>query len=431
MSVRGFSGKAGFVRIFEVVLFAFLIFGILLPSFFKYSDPNDWGKVNTMLISHDLLFSFEKEGFFDRVLFADPKGGTDTSITYSNNIENLSNMTKLVLPAVYDFEFEIKDIPPPIISVGCICSESEKQWLTDVILTPSYPTYQFAVNTEPLNLSNLSDTFDTFVIFGQQDLDPYRPGIEYLLSKGKGFVMIANITSDPDATTKSLFNVNYIAGVSAVETMYFDEAGGIYTIDISKRYVYNLVKVGTMGANFTGNLTLKGNAYGVKQNLSEGCVEIASCSPCLYEGESCTIAGVANISLYQIDPYAGRWIDIKISSPGANPRAYDFRGDVPLTAGITRNTIVSDGIYGFANAAMGGYSPFYETEPRRFWIYGYNTNNDDLNLLLKTGIMWSSGEHFFLFNKEIPDKRNVATHFFTGLQNNSIPYTIKFYTWGY
>jgi hypothetical protein len=98
---------------------------------------------------------------------------------------------------------------------------------------------------------------------------------------------------------------------------------------------------------------------------------------------------------------------------------------------IGKSTVLSDGTSAIANAALGGYSISYETEPRRFWIYQYDSSQDDLNLMLKTGIMWSSGEHFFLFKKAIPDKRIVATHFYTGLNGNNIPFSVSLYAWGY
>ncbi|MGC9310830.1 MAG: hypothetical protein ACP5E4_03870, partial [Candidatus Aenigmatarchaeota archaeon] len=115
------------------------------------------------------------------------------------------------------------------------------------------------------------------------------------------------------------------------------------------------------------------------------------------------------------------------------PRDYAYFDRVPFRISKSGSTVLTDisGTYAFANARVLDYSTGYETLPRTFWIYDYDRTKDDLNLLLKTGIIWSSGEHYFVFGKTVPGRRTVATHFYTELNGNGIPFMVKLHIWGY
>jgi len=422
--------KIGFIRVFEMVLFTFLIFGVLLPNFFRYSDFNEWDSAKNLIVSHDLLFALEKNKIFDDALITDPQtDGYNISYAHAMDEEKIKNISEKVLPVIYDFEYEVKNVPASRISIGCVCSDSQVQWLKEKILTPSYPTYEFAISIVPLD--NLSARWDTFIIFGQKNLEPYRNNITEMLRNGKGFVLIGNITTPPDNMTKELFGIDYSGGSSSDVNFQFKNFSDPTTSGLSKRYIGNLIRINTLDVNLTGKLYLRNSDYLVMQDPANHCINISSCSSCLHENETCSITNVANITLYMIDPLYNKWVDVKISSALENKRNYRFLDRAPLTVKSTKSTILSDGSNSMANAVMGDYSLAYETEPRRFWIYNYNSSRDDLNLILKTGIIWSSGEHYFIFNKLVPDKRDVATHFCTGLRDNNIPFTVKLYTWGY
>jgi hypothetical protein len=85
-----------------------------------------------------------------------------------------------------------------------------------------------------------------------------------------------------------------------------------------------------------------------------------------------------------------------------------------------------------ANARiLENYTLSYEKEPRVFWIYDFNKTRDDLKLLLKTAIIWASGEHFFIFNKDIPENTRYCVHYYSGLKDNNIPFMVKLFYWGY
>ncbi|MBN2094912.1 MAG: hypothetical protein JW727_02595 [Candidatus Aenigmarchaeota archaeon] len=422
--------KKGIIRVFEMVLFSFLLFAILLPSFFKYEDVNDWTAAKNVILSQDLLFAFEKNKLLDDVLITDPiTDGHSILAEHDADIELLENTTLSIFPVIYDFEYEVKNVAPPRVSIGCICSEEEEDWLKSKILTPSYPTFEFAIKR--IALANLSESFDTFVIFGNQGLESYRGNITEMLSKGKGFVLIANFTSSPDSMTEEMFGISYTGGSSGTRSMKFENLSKEITSGISKRYVNNIVRVQTEGTNLTGKLYIQDTEFDLEQNVAAECVTISSCPDCLHEGESCQITPIVNLTLFQIDPLEQKWMDIYIRSYKDNQRDYSFEDLVPLAVEKTESTVLSWQDNSFANAVVGEYSLFYETEPRMFWIYGYDRKKDDLNLLLKTGIIWSSGEHYFVFNKPIPSKRNIAMHFYTGLRESQIPFTVKLYTWGY
>lgn len=414
--------KKGFIRVLEIVLFTFLVFGVLMSNFFQYRDSNDWESAKRLALSHDMLFAFESNKTFENVLAVEPYSYGPES--YRTDL--LNGTTQKVFPIVYDFEYEIKNVPPPRIVVGCLCNSSQLEWLKS-ILEPNKSLYM-VVEPEP---GNFSELFHTYVIFGDKNLEPYRKNITAALMNGTGFVLISDISSPPDNMTRELFGINYTGGPVQKANFRFDNTSGAVSAGISKRYIQAAKRIKTDGPGLTGKIHLKGQEYNVSQVPSGDCVNISSCPDCLAEGKSCLIPDVAKISLIRIDPSASRWIDIKISSASDNPRDYEFTDNAPLNVLRGAHTILYYEDKALANALIGAYSHSYETEPRRFWIYDYNKSDDDLNLLLKTGIIWSTGEHFFISRKDIPKKRMVATHFFTSLRNNSIPFTVKLYSWGY
>jgi len=50
---------------------------------------------------------------------------------------------------------------------------------------------------------------------------------------------------------------------------------------------------------------------------------------------------------------------------------------------------------------------------------------------LKTAIIWASGEHFFVFNKNIPKGSEYCEHYYYGLKGNNIPFVVRLFYWGY
>ena len=419
----------GFIRIIEVVIFSFILFVLLMPTFFHYSYINDWSKANSLLLCNDLLYSIERNGTFNDVLITDPfTDGNNLMEEYEKDIGLLYNITEKVFPVSVDFEYEIKNVAPYNISIGCNCTEDEKEWLKEKILTPSYPTVEFDILRVSLN--NLSSEYNLFIIFGDKNLSLYKSNITSLLRKGKGFVLIRNFSSEPDSFTKELFGINYSSALGPFpeEDLTFTNLSNKRTAGIAKRFINNLIRINTTGG--TGKLHLKNKTYDV--NISGNFVNITNCSNTISEGETCTISGVANITLYQIDPLSKDWIDIKIAADNTNKRNYIFRDNFPKTVEKNNYTILSSGTNSGANArVLKNYSNSYENEPRVFWIYDYDKNKDDLNLLLKTGIIWASGEHYFIFNKKIPEKRDYCIHFYFGLRDNNIPFIVKLYFFGY
>ncbi len=427
----------GFVRVIEIVIFSFILFVLLLPNFFYFSDVNDFSKTNNLALCNDLLFSIEINKIFDDVLITDPFTDSEKiREEYEADKELLLNITEKVFPLTVDFEYEIKNVASYQISIGCNCTTEQIRWLEQKILTPSYPTAEYAITG--IALSNLSATYDLFIIFNENNLSEYKQNIEGMLEKGKGFVLIRNFSSEPDQFTKEIFVINYSASLASEEELKFNNLSRPETARIAKRFVSNLIRVDTHYINDNeGTLNLKNESYFVKQNSTENCTYIQNCSDCLYEGETCTTLNMANITLYQIDPLifnstrVKEWIDIKISGI-SNKRDYTFKDSFLQTVEKNNYTILTDGNYGASNArTLDEYSSEYKNRPRVFWIYDYNKEKDDLNLLLKTGIIWASGEHYFVSNKEIPAKVDSCIHFYSGLRGNNIPFLVKLYFWGY
>jgi hypothetical protein len=380
-------------------------------------------------LCNDLLYSIERNNTFEEILnpFVE---NLNFKEEHDKDIELLKNITEKVFPVAIDFEYEIKNVAPYEISIGCNCTQSQINWLSKEILTPSYPTAEFPL-PEQISLNNLSYKYDLFIIFDEINLSKpdIKSNITAMLKKGKGFVLIRNFSS-VDSFTKEIFGIDLSGGGSSPKELKFNNLSNSKTAGIAKRFVNNLIRINTSGPGNTGELHLKNKTYDINVNISGNNINITNCSDCLRENETCTISGIANITLFQIDPLFKNWIDIKISGT-SNPRDYGFYDTFPTNVDKNNYTILSDGSKAAANARiLEDYSISYENEPRTFWIYDYNRTKDDLNLLLKTGIIWASGEHYFVFNRKIINKRDYCQHFYSGLDGNNIPFLVKLYFFG-
>ncbi|MGC9310853.1 MAG: hypothetical protein ACP5E4_03990, partial [Candidatus Aenigmatarchaeota archaeon] len=270
--IRGVvEGRKGFIRVIEIMIFAFMLFSVLLPNFFRYSDHNDWGDTKNQILSHDLLFALEKKGLLDEILVSEPiTDKPNLMLAHEYDIEILKNLSEKIFPVTYDFEYEVKNAAAPRISVGCVCTEDEEDWLKSRILTPSYPTYEFSVKR--IGLENLSGTFDTFVIFGQENLVFYTNSIYEKLQEGKGFVLVTSFDSAPDEITAELFDVNYIGGDFEDRSLYFSNISDPLTSGIAKRFNSNILRLETSGAGLSGEIGLGENNYDLIQRTEYHCI---------------------------------------------------------------------------------------------------------------------------------------------------------------
>jgi hypothetical protein len=416
--------RKGFTRIIEVVLLSFILLVVLLPNILPnkpFYEINDWKEIGGYLICNDLLNSLDKNKTLNDLLVPDK---FNPSVEYDQDINLLKNITKKAFPSMIDFDYEIKGISSYNISVVLHSDCS----IPSEIFQPNYPPVNF--NTDLFTIANLfiNDSYDVYVVCGDINLSQYDTNIINLLKKGKGLVLIRNFTSQPDLLTQNLFEVNYtFVGLSS-GNLFFNNLSNPNTGGIAKRFVNNLIRISTPEGN--GKMYLRDNEYNI--SIIGNLVNITNCVPNLIsEGDNCTIAGIAEVSLFQID-LANNWIDMEISSNNLNPRNYIFEDGFIQSVNLSKHTILSNGNYALANArVLEYYSKHYEIKPRVFWIYNFNTTKDDLKLLLKTGIIWASGEHFFTFNKEIPENMNHCIHYYSGLKDNNIPFLVKLFYWGY
>lgn len=411
----------GLVRVIEVVLFSFILFTIILPNLLPEIpiDRNRWEEVVAYTICNDLLSSMALNRTLEDVLIP------ENSLEYAEDKELLENLTTDIFPPMMDFDYEVKGVPAYNISVGIKSGCN----IPNEVFKPNYPPLNFSITT--LNATSLlsNSSFDVYILCGNIDLSSYEVEVKNLLNKGKGLVLFRNFTTPPDSLTEQLFQIVYEGGGGiSKQNITFNNLSNPNTGRIAKRFVNNIIRINTTGGS--GNLNLRDGSYVV--NNTGSCINITGCHSCLYEGDSC-ILDLSNITIYQIDS-GGNWFDVKLSSNGVNPRNYLFIDNVFLRVNASNSTILSPSSIGksLANArVLEDYTTFYETQPRVFWIYDFNLTRDDLKLLLKTAIIWASGEHHFIFGKDMPKTSSYCIHYYSGVRDNNIPFLVKLNYWGY
>jgi len=411
----------GFIRVVEAILLSLVLLAFFLPNILSELPGykiEDWENVAGYVICTDLLNSLDAGNYFDSILVPDKKNPYQS---YKKNIEILKNITEKAFPSVIDFEYEIKNVPNFSISIGMSSSCS----LPNEIFEANYLPIEMHKNSRALS-SLFLDNYSVYVVCGNTNLSKYKDKIFEVLSEGKGIVLIRNFNSQPDYLTKELFQINYTPGGFSSGNIVFNNLSNLNTARIAKRFVSNVIRVEASGGS--GIINLGSNNYFF--NISAGqCVNISgSGCPCLYENDSC-ILGSANITIYRV---SNQWFEMRLSSSGANRRNYIFSDSYLRTVKINKYTVLSssDGTRSLANARVLENYP-YETAPRLFWMYDFNKTKDDLKLLLKTAIIWASGEHFFVFNKNIPKGSEYCEHYYYGLNGNNIPFVVRLFYWGY
>jgi len=413
----------GFVRVIEAILLSLVLISFFLPNILSELPKHkaeDWDEVSGYLICSDLLSSLDVNNSFDYLLTPNK---VNPHLNYQKSLETLNNITKSVFPAIVDFEYEIKNVPNYSISVGVDSSCA----LPDEIFEPNYPPVRIYKNLHAIP-TLFSNNYSTYIICGNVDLSMYKNEITNLLNRGKGIVLIRDFSFAPDSFTREIFQIEYTAGGISSGNIIFRNLSNPNTVRIAKRFINNIIRVDAAGGN--GSINLGSNSYFF--NILPGpCINISgSGCPCLHESDSCALGG-ANITIYQI---SAQWFDMKISSSGINKRNYIFSDTYLATVKANKYTVLSsfDKTKSLANARiLEDYALSYETEPRVFWMYNFDKTKDDLKLLLKTAIIWTSGEHFFIFNKNIPKNAKYCEHYYSGLNNNNIPFIVKLFYWGY
>ena len=100
------STSKGFIRIIEIIIFSSILFVLLLPNFFYYSDVNEWSEVNNLIICNDLLYSIERNKIFDEVLDPFVKN-LDIDTEHQKDLKLLKNITENVFPVFTDYELSL------------------------------------------------------------------------------------------------------------------------------------------------------------------------------------------------------------------------------------------------------------------------------------------------------------------------------------
>ncbi|MCX6815517.1 MAG: hypothetical protein NT120_01525 [Candidatus Aenigmarchaeota archaeon] len=177
----------GFVRILESIIASIIILTSLTFFFNITIKPSNWEDVFLQVRAEDILSILERNGtIYQAVKYNNP---SLIDVILAN--QNLS-----FLPFTSDYSFEVRGIPNPIIYVGCDCSSSEINNLTQMLspLTFNYKDRQLQIRIDSASLNNIKKETNVLFFFGYHNLNTSKANMNNFLQAGGTLFMLTDLT---------------------------------------------------------------------------------------------------------------------------------------------------------------------------------------------------------------------------------------------
>lgn len=203
----------GFVRIFEAIIASMILLSSLTYFIFitKYSG---WGDAQTQLQIEDSIASLGRSGLLN-------------SYIKSNDIASINNKLRQILPKTTDFSIEVSGIPNPQIYIGCVCTDSERSALENMLspLNFNYKGRNIEIRVSPVSFANIDPKTNIIFVYGYKDLTSNRTDIDKFLENGT-LVMLGNLSSPLNDVMTGIFGLAWKGGTPSAPASSTTRASG-------------------------------------------------------------------------------------------------------------------------------------------------------------------------------------------------------------
>ena len=354
----------GFIRILEAFIASIILF-TSLTYFFDISSYDFWGSATLRTTVQDSLTTFYLNDDFNTAIFNNDK------------IQIKNELTK-ILPTTTNYLVEIGNIPSPEIKVHCVCTQEASAQITEMLLAVNgffYKgrTIKILIGTDP-DIKNVDGAADLILFLDFDEIKDEKPLLRFWQNNGKNLMLFTELrestfTSDTNDVLKDIFDLEWKSSANA--------ASG--------------------NAEFIGADDVKKNSYKIGK----------------YFEKSSTYAITEDFNFPKID-----------SSTLLNRIVND---DDTIIKNLHAQ---SDKEYSFVQVK--------NTKGRATWFADYDgvtdsitpgtPDNDDINKLLRSVIMWSSGEQYVLVDGGLPSLQPYTSYDLFGSIEGD-PYSINILIW--
>ncbi len=417
----------GFVKILEALIASIIILSSVSYFINIREGKSMWNEKITQIEAYDALAVLDKTGALQKAIWSN-----NVSLTASDGL-----IKKMFRPMT-DFSLEVDGLPKPIIYVGCLCNNEETERLRNMLLPGSSPKIDyFLLDGRPIqiriNTTDLSDleNIDLLFSFSKSEYENNKDQIEQFLRNDGGVVLLDNITeADLSYLNNIGFGLNWSSSLSQEKNSFWSQSPDKLSYRISKYFSKVPFRVNT---NFgVGTFYIGGNSYDIEThiNATTEWVEFPAGSDINYtEGE------LFNIGDWTIEVTR---INANITDEGYNSvdltiKDRNFNFSIPVAADANQITKDNKTILYNINSAVKVNYDVYKGGGRTAWVSWYPANYSDMNQLLKSIILWTSGEKFVFYSpsfkkteyKTKPKTYNKVTRLIIEKQ----PYEVNLYIW--
>lgn len=213
----------GFMHIVEILLVALTIF-IVFTQFSTIPETGgDWPRTKLSIFADDVLSTLDKKG-----------------VNWFNSTELEDEMNR-TLPANLLYSVKLENAIKPDIRVGCLCSEEEKETVSDVLEDGGFSIngnrVEFAVTRVETAGELFSLDFDVAIIYGYEDLSSDKYAMRNFLSNGRGVMELADHPG-MDSVQRELFGINQSTAEAGTGDLKFTKESGESGGELNKLYKY-------------------------------------------------------------------------------------------------------------------------------------------------------------------------------------------------
>ena len=399
----------GFIRILEVFISVAIMLTFIYGyfTFETYSDSN-WGNVLAKTRSTDLLNSLYKNGFIEKNVI-------------NNNYNEIYDVFRNMSSSSYLTSVTIKGIPKNNITIDVIGNNNNKNDLLEILTPLSFTLKNRSITINVINSTNINDTADIIFFFGYENYTLTKQESLVLLKKEKTIFLFSDISQDDDIL-KNIFDLNNKSGSEINNDNYFynsDDASFVsHKIEDYFQNTYWRLNTSSGPANFY----IRKNQYHLDTGIDGNGDNVV-----IYNGKNYTenetfVVDTFNLKVYGVDGNSSTSEDgyTEHADIGVVSRNYIFNDLVGNSRVDTDNKTIIKSSDNFSAAKI-NYQVTKYGKGRTVWISNYDKKYSDFNQLLKSLILWASGEKIQIGN--FINNRGTSSSIF--IYSNSSIYSVE------
>lgn len=404
------------VKMIEVVLASILMLTFVYAYFtIQTFRDQDWNFAINKIKTFDIINSLYINGSLKQLL----KDG---------KFDSIENITSQLLPINLGFRYTIKNIPNNIIHINCVCNEDQEKRLEDMLLPLKFNFKNRTIEIRIKNSSDIDTRAEINFFFGYENYTlTYEQSIVYLRGD-KSLFLFSDIIYTQDGILDKIFGLQNKTGDASPENVFYSvDNVSVVAYKISDYFSNTYWRLNTTAGPAT--FYIRRVPYQLDTDISNGIDVVIFNGNNYTENETFVVDGYT-LKVYKVDGNKSTIIGgyREYADIGILNKTYVFNDliedvDNLNKIDVDKKTIVKS-LNNFSAAKVNVQITEYG-KGRTVWVADYDEVYSDFNQLLKSLILWASGERFSFGSS--PTGRYATSPFF--LYESGNIYVIEFSVW--